>query len=478
MTESSKNGLTTDLIRSVGEILHGYNMLFPGAHVGVAVSGGADSVVLLHILYRLLQGGQHLTVLHVNHQLRGAESDADEQFVERLAASLHCPFIRTSAPVTKGNIEQEARRRRQHFFETCKQQHGIDRIALGHTRSDQAETILFRFLRGSGLTGLAGMTPVTRSGLIRPLLFLSREEIREFARTASLIWREDSSNGDLRFRRNRLRLLTLPQLGQDYNPKLEEALARIAELAQTEESFWNARTARVYGRIVTSVPGGLTVAVASLQQLHLAQQRRLLRKSLFVLRKNLRSIDSSHIDAILRICRSDHGHDRVMIPGVDAIRSFDTLLLTGAETMKQPREYWLPVLLPGVVDLPFRAGRVIIKHVNSERLNCVTVETSAGSSKEGDYLDRSILKMFSPGESAVIRNWEPGDKFQRIGSSSPEKIKTLFQENRIVLWERRHWPVLVVSGKVAWVRQFGADAKFCAASDSTSLLQVRFEPDR
>ncbi len=471
------DGLTRDLVRRVGEILNVYNMLPHGAHVGVAVSGGADSVVLLHILHALLQGtDKQLTVLHVNHGLRGAESEADENFVVNLAGSLSLPVLRISAPIARGNLEQEARRGRQKFFLICRQKHGIDRIALGHTRSDQAETVLFRLLRGSGLAGLAGMAPVTRSGLIRPLLFTPREEIREFAEAANLRWREDGSNGDLRFRRNRLRLITLPQLGQDYNPKLEEVLARSAQIAQAEENYWSGQITRLARRLITPVSVGLTIPVAKLQQLHCAQQRRLLRKAVLLLRKSLRSIDLSHIDGILRICESEHGHDRVMIPGVDAIRSFETLLLTGPETMKQARGYELPVLLPAAVELPFQAGRLAIRAVNTREPNCVTVEDTAGFAAEKVHRGRNAVRMLRPGEELAIRNWEPGDTLQPVGASRPDKIKTLFQENRIVLWERRHWPVLVVDGEIAWVRQFGTDARFCPPLDCPSFLQISFEP--
>src|SRR5579863_7162011 len=144
--------LTDDLVKRVSQIITRYNMLSPGDRVGVAVSGGADSVVLLHVLHRLISTlALKLTVLHVNHQLRGAESDLDEEFVRELAGALGLPVLVKRERPGRGNLEQEARDIRREFFEHCRKECPLDRIALGHTRSDQAETVLYRFLRGSGL---------------------------------------------------------------------------------------------------------------------------------------------------------------------------------------------------------------------------------------------------------------------------------------------------------------------------------------
>ncbi|HTU46307.1 MAG TPA: tRNA lysidine(34) synthetase TilS, partial [Bryobacteraceae bacterium] len=174
--------LAETLLDRVAEIIPRYSMLEPGDRVGVAISGGADSVVLLHLLHRLaprLQIG--LALLHVNHHFRGAESDADEAFVRKLGDALELEVLVTSGAVSGGNLEQEARQVRREFFRRCMAERGLKRVALGHTRSDQAETVLFRLLRGSGLAGLAGMYPVTQDGFIRPLLTTSREEVRQWA---------------------------------------------------------------------------------------------------------------------------------------------------------------------------------------------------------------------------------------------------------------------------------------------------------
>src|SRR6266849_5944710 len=199
-----------------------YNMLPAGARVAVAVSGGADSVCLLHILREAApRFGLTLSVAHFNHKLRGAASDEDECFVARMAAGAGLAFHRADADLSEGreNLEQAGRRARQSFFQKLIRDGCADRVALGHTRDDQAETVLFRLMRGSGLAGLAGIYPVTTEGLIRPLIGVTRAEIEGYLQARTIPWRDDATNRDPRFARNRIRRDLLPQLRREWNPR-------------------------------------------------------------------------------------------------------------------------------------------------------------------------------------------------------------------------------------------------------------------
>ena len=453
-------------------------MVAAGDRIGVAVSGGADSVVLLHVLHSLRNSFDlSLTVLHVNHQLRGPESDGDEAFVRGLADSLRLAVIVEQGPVPAGNQEQEARRVRQRFFRSARTTHSLQRIALGHTRTDQAETILLRFLRGTGLTGLAGMMPVTASGLIRPLLSLSRAEVHDFARVSGLTWREDSSNQDHRFRRNHLRLVTIPRLSREYNPQLEAGLARTGVIVQAEEEFWATHVENLYNRLVAVTPESVTVAVDELNALTVAEARRLIRRCLQDVRGDLRAIDLAHVAAVLTICRSRHGHDRVIIPGVDAIRSFAQLRLATPDAAKQPRDFDLELRLGREVCLPFRVGRLRITEVSTEAPDCVTVKDENLVSAQEEHAITDVCVPPPMVERLRVRNWQPGDRYQRVGSVSQEKIKTMFQEGRVPLWERRHWPVIVAGTEIIWARQFGPAQPFARAPDSGCVLRVRFEAE-
>jgi len=465
--------LSDNLVERVGHIIAGFHLIAPGSRVGVAVSGGADSVALLHILNSLSNSSRfEIVVLHVNHGLRGAESDADEDFVRRLADSLGLParVERAQTGTNDGNLEQAARTARRAFFFRALEQESLARVALGHTRSDQAETVLFRVLRGSGLTGLASMRKMSAEGIIRPLLTTTRAAVRVWAREQGIEWREDSSNSNLDFARNRLRQETIPALSRDFNLNLESVLAGMADRAQTEEEYWDEQIRPVYEQLKERSRWGIILSVPRLTALHLAVQRRVIRRALEDVRGDLRAIDMAHVDGFLAICASGHGHDRIMAPGVDALRSFDQLLISRTGARDVDRYYRVQLTIGERKTLPYGAGSVAIDQCDI----CDTFKEESYTSESAD-LDADVLA--AAASSLVVRNWEPGDRFDANGRGRPEKIKSLFQEHRVPLWERRHWPVLVSADEIVWVRQFGTAAKYRVAGRAERALRFRYMTD-
>lgn len=455
-------------------------MLAPGERVGVAVSGGIDSVTLLYLLSELSDRFPlQISILHANHQLREEESLADEMFVRALAGSLQLPIeIRRLELGEGGNLEQQARLARRRFFRESMERHSLKRVALGHSRSDQAETVLFRMLRGSGLAGLAGMRMLTADGLIRPLLTTSRAEIRQWAEMKGISWREDSSNRDLRFRRNRLRLQTLPALAAHYNSNLEGVLAGTAEVAQAEEDYWSERIEAIYRQITKQSGMASFLQISDLAGLHRAEQRRVIRRALREIRGDLRSIDLEHVDGVLRICQSSHGHDRVLVPGVDALRSFDTLRLISSETAKtEERNYRIPVQLGRWQTLPFGAGRISVNWGDCKPENCVNFKKAENVLSGTAELNGEILSPSELERLLHIRNWQPGDEIQLPGQTA-KKLKFLFQEHRILLWERKHWPVVVFRDRILWTRQFGCAAKPKDSGESLNAVHIYYYADQ
>ena len=448
--------------------------------IGVAVSGGADSVVLLHILQNLSATFKiQLVVLHVNHQLRGPDSAADELFVRQLADRLSLECIVALSPVSEGegNLEQAARDRRRRFFQQQIESGLVRRIATGHTLSDQAETVLFRLLRGSGIAGLSGLRFVTADHLIRPLLSLSRTEIREWATTKGLVWREDTSNLDPRFTRNRIRHEFLPLAREVFHPRVERVLAGTAMLAQSEEDYWAGLISEIFGKFARMSRFGLIGDLHFLRQQHPAIQRRLIRKALCEIKGDLRSLDSTHIEAVLRISTGLDGHDRVMVPGVDVLRSFHQLrFATPALGTVQHRHYRLSLELGAYIELPFGAGSIRLDPVEPDSRDS---DICANFKSERGFAESATLAWDVLGDPAqltdlAIRNWEPGDAYRRRGHQSAQKLKTLFQEHRVPLWERRHWPVLEFHDEIVWTRQFGASARFEASDDNSPALLLRY----
>lgn len=452
----------------VAKTVRRYRMFEPGQHVGVAVSGGADSVCLLHVLLELApEWDIRLTVLHLNHGLRGKESNEDEQFVRDLAARLGLPAIVESVDVaaTEDNLEQAARHARLTFFREQRAA-GMARIATGHTSNDQAETVLFRFLRGSGGAGLAAIRPVTAEGLVRPMLDLTRTDVEQYLRERGIVWREDSSNASLQFARNRIRHHLLPQLANEWNPAIVETLSRTADWALAEEEFWTGEIDRLSSQLLVDRDGAVVLRTEDLRRQPLAVARRLVRRALERAKGDLRGIDFDHIAAVVSLAQSPLGHGRVQAPGVEVERSLDWLRFVNPGPAREPAlGYRIAATVPGSILVPGTSTVIFLELI--EKAETFGPSESVYNSDTG-WVDWRILS-----GSLEIRNWRPGDQFRPKGSAGEEKIKTLFQKARIPRWERRHWPVVTDGSAIVWARKFGVAMPFAATAASKTVLRIR-----
>lgn len=453
-----------DLLDRVAQFIARNNMLAAKQRLGVAVSGGADSMFLLHALRELApRWDLKLSVIHIEHGIRGAASMADAEFVRTLAEDFGLPYYlrRADVPSIAGNLEEAARNVRQGSYRELIASGAVDRVATGHTRSDQAETVLYRILRGSGLTGLAGILPVTREGLVRPLLEIDRCEIEAWLRARGIGWREDASNQDRSYARNRLRHEILPLLRAGFNPQVDTALAHLATLAQDEESYWDSHPP-------SPNPQSRVIAVTDLASVHPALARRRIRRA--VANLSHPPLDFAHVERVLDMARSANGHDRFQAPGIDVCRSFDQIRIARqGDAPDARRDFALVLPVPGSVELPGSPARITLQVLEKK------VETSPYVTVV-DELDWQRLISESGGRggapSLVLRNWRPGDQYRRAGRSKPEKIKFFFQQARIPLWERSQWPIITYNEAIVWARQCGVAAEFATGPQTRSVLKV------
>ena len=456
------------MLDRVRQTIARYRMFDTGQKVAVAVSGGADSVCLLHVLRELAPlWDLHLSVLHLNHRLRGAESDEDAEFVRRLAAEFGLPFTAHQADVSTvpENLEQSAREARLSFFREAISSGAAACVATGHTRSDQAETVLFRFLRGAGTGGLSAIRPVTAGGIVRPLLEIDRADVLQFLRDRNIAWREDSANRSLRFARNRIRHELLPQLVRDWNPGLERNLAQTADWALAEESYWDGEIGRLAESYLVLGVDSVLVETKRLRLLPLAVARRLVRRAIETVRGDLLGIGFDHVNEILQMATATEGHGRLQTPGLDVMRSFEWLRFgrpvpDGLAT----RNYRFPAPVPGILRIPGTELEIYLEV--TEKLDTSDTTNSVYNKTMGAV---NWHRVSGPLE---IRNWRPGDRYQPQGSDGPEKIKTLFQQFRIPLWDRRHWPVLMDGESIVWAHRFGPAEEY-AADIRSPILRIR-----
>ena len=445
------------MLERVRKTIIRYNMLPRGSRVAVAVSGGPDSVCLLHVLLELAPAFDvSLCVAHLNHQLRGAESNEDERFVAGIAERLGLPFHQTSVDiaVAKDNLEQAGRSARRAFFAGL----DADRVALGHTRDDQAETVLFRLLRGSGLRGLAGIYPVTDGGYIRPLIDVTRAQVEEFLRGRGIPWREDSSNIDSRFARNRIRRSLLPQLASEWNPRIGESLAQLASLTHDEERWWRSYIDDLSAGILVARAGGVELHASALVALPHAVGRRLIRRAIAQVKGDLQRLEYDHVERVLELAAQAEGDGRLRLPGLDVRRSFDWIrVAVAAPRLDLPST---PLAFPGTYTVPGGA--------------CLHLEVAAQSSpsKKGATLKAAELSLRRLPQVLELRGWKPGDHYRPQGQDRDLKIKEMFQVERVPSWLRASWPIVSSGDTILWARTFGAAAEFAASREPGPVLRV------
>lgn len=472
MGDQERSGRLLPLEIRVRKTLKAHGMVEPGDRVLAAVSGGADSVALLLCLRRLAPGlGFSLAVAHLNHRIRGAEGDADEDFVRRLSADLGlqcvCETIevREQAARAKRNLEELAREKRYEFLGRAARATGANRIAAGHTLNDQAETVLFRMIRGSGVEGLSAIHPVVGGTVIRPLLECSRDFILEYLRRKGAGYREDSTNRDLRHARNRIRLELVPYLEKHLNPRLIETLSREARQSREMWSFMEAEARRALETSRRRSGEDVVVELGPFSALHPALQQHVVRLALKECLGSIRGLTSRHLEAVLTLCRSAQSGDEIRIlRGGVAIRQFDTLVLRKRPAPEGP-SFSRSLEIPG-------GCRVAEAGVTFRATLCPTPDpkTLREKSAARAYLDPSSL----PGR-LTVRSREPGDRY---GGPGHRKVKKLLIEGRVPLSRRGALPMVADGADVVWIPGFRPAGTHAARPDAPECVLIEVLPAR
>ncbi|HEV2177201.1 MAG TPA: tRNA lysidine(34) synthetase TilS [Terriglobia bacterium] len=451
----------------------------PGWRVGVAVSGGPDSVLLLDFLHRLAaEVGLSIAAVHFNHHLRGAESDADEQFVGDLARALGIEFIHAEADTARiarqrhRNLEATARDLRYRFFFSLVNQGRLERMATAHTANDQAETVLLRLVRGAGTRGLGGIHPVLDGKIVRPFLNLTRAEVEAEIARRKLRFRVDSSNLDTRFARNKIRQQLLPLIEREYNPGAVRLLKQLADRARDDESFLERASADRAQPWLVREGNEERIPTHALSEFPPALQRRVLRQMIAAACRGPHSspgrVTYDAIEALRRLALQGQSGKRLTLPGgLAARRDFEWLAISFDAVAAAPTEYSFAVTLPCEITVP-QLG-VVFRFQVSEFPD--TPATRKAYNQAGLALDAGKL---SP--DLLLRNWRAGDRFQPLGSRRSSKLKELFQERKVPQQQRELWPVLECAGTIVWVRGFPPSSTAAISGSCRRVLSIEERP--
>ena len=448
----------------VKKVIEKYHMISSGCRVLVAVSGGSDSVALLAVLHKLApELGISLVVGHLNHGLR-PEGDDEERFVRELCLSMGLPMESARADILElsrlqgKSVEDMARAVRYSFLDQTAALVNADRIALGHHLHDQAETVLMNLLRGSGPEGLKGMTPVRDRRYIRPLLYTSSFEIREFLAGEGLSFAVDHSNLDPKYLRNRIRHELLPLLENQYKTGIERTLARTAEIIGREDDFMKDQVRLVLSDWnISESTDNLSLDISKLRALHEALARRIIKVLLERFSPDEKGVFFSHIQAVLDLAFLGKPSGRLNLPfAVEAKRDYGRLLLSRREEGGADGDYCYPVAVPGRIHIPEGKMTFEFSVIDADHQEVVeiitkkkeaTEEWTVGRQKAGQvYLDYGRLTF-----PLKIRRIQPGDRMRPLGMEGTKKVKAIFIDKKVARGDRHSLPLLADANGILWL---------------------------
>ena len=446
-----------------------YRMFRRGGRVLVACSGGPDSIALLHILRALEQEGELVVagLGHFNHQLRGEESDGDERFCGEVAAALGLEIALGRADVAGAaresgrSVEDTARSLRYAFLAGAAERLTAEAIAVGHSLDDQAETFLLRLLRGAGARGLAGIRP--RAGaVVRPLIEISRAELRQYAAGHGLSFREDSSNADVRIPRNRVRHELLPAL-REYSPSIVRLLARQAEVARQDEEYLEAAAIDFAKSIVLRTERAIAIDAAALTALPPAMGARIVRNVLAGSARG-RFIGFEHIQRVLDFAGETGGAGTVAVPGQVVQRQGTRIVFGPAPDEPFSNFFRFPLSIPGEVEL---AGWTVSAHE-------LDAPPAGRRQARGDEVVVAAGALRGP---LAVRNRRPGDRFQPLGMGGRgRKLQDFLVDRKVARGERDRLPLVVDrDDRIVWVvgQSVAEDFRVTGAAQGVILLKAR-----
>jgi len=458
------------------ETIGRHDLIDHGDAILVAVSGGPDSLALLHLLVERARGWQlRLGIAHLDHGLR-KESARDAEFIRQLAASLAVTLYTRRVEVRDLqrqwhlSLEAVGRKARYRFFAETADRHGFNKVALAHHADDNAETLLLNLLRGSGRLGLAGMPPMREGRFIRPLIDATRAEISDYLGRRNLSTLADPTNQDNVFLRNRIRNQLIPLLERDYQPGVRAVLHRSAEVLRDEEDWIESQIRPIFEQTVMfRRPGRLTLGAEALRGLAPAIQRRVVRTGLRLVQDDLRRIAFVHVEAILALTERQSDGGPIRLPGgVRVRRQGDALTMARGDT--------------GLTD--DRSGTACTDysyHLEGygaltviETGDCIAL-TEIERDEAMDPAAAGPLTAFMDGAAVefplTIRNFRPGDRFSPFGVNGTQKLKKFFIDNKVPRDQRRRCPLLLCKGRILWVAGYRIDHHVRLSSRTRKVLK-------
>lgn len=448
-------------------------MLEAGDRVVVAVSGGPDSMALLKALH-MISNEYRLTLFaaHLNHGMRLKDADRDEEYVREFSLSLGVAFESKRIDVldlrkkTGGSLEETGRDERYRFLRDVAEKYEARKIALGHHLHDQAETIIMNFLRGSGVSGLKGMTPVREGVFIRPLLYIDRKEILRFLEKHHIHYMSDSSNEDTVYVRNRIRNWLVPELKRRFNPRIEENITGMAEIMRLENDYMNDAAAHVLQSWGIKFKGDeIRIKISDLMKQHPAVRNRIIKNILERFTESKKGIGHVHVRAFLNLaCSRKTGTQSIFPCGIHVWREYDLLCICRRthEDGKGEEESFFAytVSIPDIVRIHELGLSITLDLVDRPEM---------GMAHEPNLAYMDFEKIVPP---LVVRNMRAGDRVQLLGMKGTKKLKSYFIDEKVPRRMRRNIPLLADGDSIIWIAGMRMSERVKITKDSRIFFKV------
>jgi tRNA(Ile)-lysidine synthase len=465
----------TALLDEVRRFAERHAMWRSGTRVVAAVSGGSDSVAMLFLLKHLSDCGD-LTldaIAHLNHAIRGVDADADEAFCRTLTERLDLPFVSSRVDVPERarrdgtSLELASRVARREFFDDVLKTRRADVIATAHTRDDQAETVLLRIVRGTGLTGLGGIAPM-RDRRVRPLLDVSRAELRAYLHDRGETWREDATNADLSNPRNRVRHEVLPYLEQHFNPSVAQALGRLADLARADEEVLGRQADAAFASSLDVERDRVRLDAAALTALPVAIARRVVQRAFDRLLGGVsRAFDD--VEAVRAVAAGNK--PRVQLSGVQVEHSGPFVVLVSNDSVSSPpAPFRFDLSIPGAVTLP-RAGWTVEAQGPLPRQPGNEDVGAARAQSEEVQIEAAGL-----GSHLVVRSRQAGDRVRPLGLGGEKKLQDVFVDRKVSRKDRDDVPIVTdKEDRIVWVagHVLGEEFRVTEHTKAVVVLKLR-----
>lgn len=458
-----------DLLEKFTHFIEKHHLIEKKDYVLVAVSGGIDSVVLLHLLYQLRNLFQlKIEIIHLNHGLRGQQADQDQRFVEGLSKVYGIPVIsrKVNVPkfILKKNLseEQGARILRYRFFKWVLKQTKADCLALGHQADDQVETVIDHFLRGSGVKGLSGI-PIQRDKFIRPLLFATRQEIETYAKLYSLHYVIDSTNVMVKYRRNRIRHELIPYLKQHFNPAIEAVVLRTATIMDEIEHYLNDQAQFALEKCLeVQKKDKIILDINSFLNYFITIQKYMLLQILERLNLDRSILSAQRLDRILKLI-SDRRAGKKFQLTVDWEIRIEHNVLSVVKTRQGDFEFEVAIndmisLFDG--DLKFATQLITLNQLPEQ----------FSEDRNTEYVDFDQIQ-----GGLKLRNFRPGDRFRPLKLQGEKKISDYFIDQKILFHARKEIPLLVCDRGIIWVVGHQIDDRFKITHNTRRILKLQIE---